>query len=51
MSGSLWIWVALVSAIGALRWTLADLLLDRFGWLTDWMRRGERREGPAGGQA
>lgn len=38
MSGSLWVVVAVAVVIGALRWTLADLLLDRFGWLSDWMR-------------
>ena len=51
MSSSLWILGAVGVVIVALRWTLADLVLDQVGWLTDWLRRGGQREGPTGGEA
>ena len=42
LSLSAWIVVVVVAvaALATLRWEVADLLLDRFGALMDWLRRG-----------
>jgi hypothetical protein len=45
LSLSAWITVVVVvAALASLRWELLDFLLDRFGALTDWWRRGGGRE-------
>jgi hypothetical protein len=35
---------AILAVLVALRWELADLLLDRFGALAEWWTRGRRPE-------
>ena len=42
LSLSAWIVVevVVVAALATLRWEVADLMLERFGALMDWLRRG-----------
>lgn len=45
MSGSTLVVVAgivVVSLVAGVQWALVDFLLDRFGALADWWRRGRR---------
>jgi hypothetical protein len=36
--------IAVVALLAGVQWALADFVLDRFGALADWWRRGRRPE-------
>jgi hypothetical protein len=55
MDHSQWMWgvvvVAIVAVVVSLRWALADILMDEFGRLTDWLTRGRRTATPESQEA